>query len=171
MRNFTLNYHKNLLLLAVMITIPLVGAMLLLAILLFLPKASFGIINISAIALSIILVATALYWMIDKQIFVPCEVLLSKNGINFKLGKKSIFYNQYDFFFEWENVRGISEVFCSATGKYFYRIKFTNPNITADFSPQNNKETEADAFFSELDSFKEALMISESKKLKPHFKF
>lgn len=166
MKKCVLNYHKNNLLLAAMVLIPIAGAAILLQILLYIASASSGVVNILIITTFIILTAFILYWIINKQIIIPCEITLTKNGFNFRLLKKSILYSTQDFFSTWENVAGISEVFCTFTGKYFYKIKFSNPEITANFSPQKNEEAEADCLFSAFDDYHIRFSKTQSKNQK-----
>lgn len=163
MKNHTLNYHKNSLLLVVMISIPLLGALLLLLTLLSIPKDFFGIINIGLIISSVVLMAGILYWAINKEINIPCSVVVNDKGIGYKFLKRSLFYKTKDFYAGWENVTGISEVFCAATGKYFYRLKFQNPQITVNLSPSKNNESEAEAVFSELDYYQDTFSIPQAK--------
>jgi len=164
MKNLILNYHKNMLLLFFIIAIPFLGAFLLLLALLSLSKESFGLINVILIISSILIMALALYWSINKEINIPCKVEINANGISYKFLKKSLFYRNKDFFSGWENVIGISEIFCSMTGKYFYRLKFQNPHTIVNFSPVHEKDAEADYLFSELEYYRSAYLIGVAKR-------
>ena len=164
MKNLILNYHKNILLLCFIIAITLLGTLLLLITLLSLPKESFGILTVSSIVTSIFLMAIVLYWAINKEINIPCKVDVNENGIGYRFLKRSLFYQRKDFYSGWENVIGISEIFCNATGKYFYRLKFKNPNITVNLSPIREKDAEADYLFSELEYYQNTYLIGEAKK-------
>ncbi|WP_316735495.1 hypothetical protein [Pedobacter aquatilis] len=163
MKNHTLNYHKNSLLLVFMITIPLLGALLLLIALLSIPKDLFGTISVVVIVSSVILMAGIFYWGVNKEINIPCNVVLNEKGIGYKFLKKSLFYKNKDFYAGWENVTGISEVFCTTTGKYFYRLKFQNPKITVNLSPSKNNESDAEAVFAEIDYYQDTFSIPQAK--------
>lgn len=152
-----------------MIAIPLLGTLLLLITLLSLPKEFFGVLTVSSIVATIFLMAMVLYWAINKEINIPCKVEIHEKGIGYKFLKKSLFYQRRDFYSGWENVTGISEVFCNATGKYFFRLKFRNPNTTVNFSPVKDREAEADYLFSALDYYQNAFQIGAAKgTLKKH---
>lgn len=163
MKNLILNYHKNILLLCFTIAIPLLGTSLLLITLLSFPKESFGVLTISSIVISTFLMALILYWAINKEINIPCQVEINEKGIGYKFLRRSLFYRHKDFYAGWENVTGISEVFCSATGKYFYRLKFQKPNTIVNFSPFKEKDDAADYLFSELDYYQNTFLIGPAK--------
>ena len=155
MQTFTLNYHKNSMLLLSMLFIPISYSGLTLAVLLKLQPLVAEWIIFLIIVLSFLLMILLLRWVVYSQVKVQCKVSLDDKGISFRLQKNSFLYRYVDFYSGWENVNNISEIFCSRTGNYFYRLTFKNPFFSANFSAIKNGETEADKFFSELNYYKE----------------
>lgn len=167
MQTFNLNYHKNIILLVSMIAVPIGVAAIALFILLNLPADLGELVFITIIAISFLCMVAILRWLINNLIIIPCLATISHEGIFFTLKKKSFLYKTNEFFSGWENVTGISEIFCSKTGRNFHRITFKNPNITANFSAIKHNELEADKFFSGLSYYQDAYMITHSKE---HYK-
>jgi hypothetical protein len=165
MQTFTLNYHKNSMLLLSMLCIPILYSGLTLAILLKLQPSIADWLIFVIIASSLLMMILLLRWVIYSQIMVQSKVSINDKGISFKLQKNSFLYRYVDFYSGWENVNNISEIFCSRTGNYFYRITFKNPFFSANFSAIKNGEAEAEKFFSELDYYKETygLFLPKSK--------
>ena len=166
MQTFNLNYHKNSTLLFSMFLVPITIAAVALLVLLNLSPLFSEYFIISAIAFSLILMVLVLRWIINNKIIIPTEVNLSHEGLFFKLKKTSFLYHTTVFFAGWENVKNISEIFCSKTGKYFYRITFSNPDFTANFSANKNYEDEAEKFFTDLTYYQDAYSIVQPKKQK-----
>jgi len=163
MQTFYLNYHKNSTLLFCMVSAPISIAGLTLAVLLNLPHTVSQYVFISIIIASFLLMIILLKWLINTKIIINAEISLNHKGLHFKLKKDTFFYQTKDFFSGWENVDNVEEIFCSKTGKYFYKIKFTNPNFIANFSAIGDDQYEADRFYTELTYYQETYSTSQPK--------
>ena len=156
MQSFQLNYHKNTTLLVFMLAVPAAIAAVTLLVLLNLSTQLSEYVFISIMATSLLLMTTVLRWLINQKIIISADISLSHEGLFFKLNKPTFIYQTKDFFATWKNVKNVSEIFCSKTGMYFYRINFIDPYFTANFSAIKNEREEAEKFFSELTYYHES---------------
>ncbi|RYD80928.1 MAG: hypothetical protein EOP55_00755 [Sphingobacteriales bacterium] len=163
MQTYNLNYHKNSTLLFFMFLVPISLAATTLFILLNISEPLSEYFFILVIAASLLLMVLLLRWVVYNKIIIPTKVELNPDGIFFELKKTSFLYNTTSFFASWQHVENISEIFCSKTGKYFYRITFSNPNFTANFSAWKNHEDEAEKFFNDVRYYRDAYSLVRPK--------
>lgn len=175
MHSYELKYHKNNVMLIAMIGFPVLFISLVLYCLFGLLTSLSESTTLILISSSIILMALVSVWISKTQIFVHSKVLISEDGIGFKLKSTCLLYRRTDFFAGWDNVTRVTEMLDNQNGGYFYQIEFKNPNFVANFNPLKDLEAEADRFFSELQYYQENYGIVSQRpsnaKLKPSVSF
>ena len=160
MHSYELKYHKNNVMLIAMIGFPVLFISLVLYCLFGLLTSLSEGTTLILVSLSIISMALMSFWVTKTQIFVHSTVLISEDGIGFKLKSTCLLYRRTDFFAGWDNVTQVTEMFDNHNGGYFYQIEFKTPNFVANFNPMKDLEAEADRFFSELQHYQENYTIT-----------
>ena len=146
MQKFEVKYSLQGKIVLVLIVIPLLWTIPLFAAVILIPGMAEWMIMV-LVALMLLGAIISTLRIVNKQLTIPCQVMMDENKLEVKLLHHSFLYTITHYEAEWNNIENVSSNIDTQNNKRFYQVSFRNPAKTICLSPDdvitsNEEETE-----------------------------